>query len=921
MKNLFLIACLFIFVSFQATSQTFQGVVKDANSDNPLAGVSVRIVEDNLSATTDSNGMFSITASNSDTKSLYFELDDYMFEDQYKVEPSTDLEIKLRKRIKSAATIREESYVANGDCSPDIPNDEDWNVDFEQTDLKGDLAPDNTYTRRDPSAVLFRNGKYYVWYSYSLTNGEGKTAPWDLNDIYYATSEDGEAWTEHGAAVTRGEAGSFDHRSVFTTEIFNHEGKYYLVYQAAKDQAGVYDRNFVGMAHADSPDGPWTKIPEPVLRPTYTDNLWFDNNAVHDPCIIFYENKFRLYYKGECNCFSASGCNRWCNPVCNLGKQVKWGVAIADSPTGPYVKSEMNPITNTGHEVMVWNYNGGVAILQHQDGPEAQTIQFAEDGFNFEIKGSATNLPEAAGLFRPENPADNPHGGIEWGLSHVLKWDVPGGWMHLRRFKKKATSATGMMLQPDTIYLAVNEKRTLEPVLTPLNATNTSFSWMSSDETIASLDASGDIVANKLGFATLTATSGNGAFSDKVVVKVSDRELVKVNLSITAGSFASTGNLTNTGYGEPSGNAGMNRSGNGVNFVNRDDWAKYSVNVPYTGRYYVNYFISTPSDNAQVQLKSGDRLLNQEEVANNGGWDNYYRLPGTNTFHLDAGDQEISLWASGSNDWQWNMSSFSLETEVELNEPAKIKLQEIQLNISEAEIAIDSSFTMTTTLVPTNAEDVELVWSSSNNGIAVVDGGEVSGRSPGSATIKVRNSSSNVEASMTVTVLKPTTVEMIEVMYDSAWLTIDSVLTLVPSITPENPEVIDLKWSSSNSTVATVSEGIVRAIAEGTSKITVLDAESKKEASTIVTVFVPMGPLGLPGQPVLIFPNPATTLLYLPIESTDIKVYDTAGKLLTVNRSKYNGHAVLDVANLNAGIYVVKFRLSGTSYQHRLVKR
>ena len=39
-----------------------------------------------------------------------------------------------------------------------------------------------------------------------------------------------------------------------------------------------------------APNGPWTKLKEPVLRPTYTNEIYFDNNAVHDPCVVVYNS-------------------------------------------------------------------------------------------------------------------------------------------------------------------------------------------------------------------------------------------------------------------------------------------------------------------------------------------------------------------------------------------------------------------------------------------------------------------------------------------------------------------------------------------------------------------------------------------------------------------------------------------------------
>ena len=62
------------------------------------------------------------------------------------------------------------------------------------------------------------------------------------------------------------------------------------------------------------------------------------------------------------------------------GREIKHGVAIADNPLGPYTKSEYNPISNSGHEICVWPYKGGIASLITTDGPEKNTLQWSPDG-------------------------------------------------------------------------------------------------------------------------------------------------------------------------------------------------------------------------------------------------------------------------------------------------------------------------------------------------------------------------------------------------------------------------------------------------------------------------------------------------------------------------------------------------------------
>lgn len=349
-------------------------------------------------------------------------------------------------QTKSAATLRLEEYKSSNNCNVDIPTDNPvWNLEFEVRNLTGDLAPNDYYTRRDPSSVLKVNNKYYVWYSYSLTNGSGKVSPWDLNDLYYATSTDGFHWTEQGAAIQRGAPGSFDHRSAFTTEVFHHNNMFYLVYQASDTQANLNSNNTIAMAYSNSADGPWTKLASPILSPSSGKSVAFDKNAVHDPCIIYFNNKFYMYYKGEGNETSICSYNTQIWGTSN--KQVKWGVAIADNVTGPYVKSEFNPITNTGHEVCVWHSGEGIGIMLHQDGPEYGTTQYSTDGINFEIKGKVnfplkeprnSTYPEAAGLFRSETSNNSPVSGVSWGLSHVLNWGgTYGSWMNIRRFELK----------------------------------------------------------------------------------------------------------------------------------------------------------------------------------------------------------------------------------------------------------------------------------------------------------------------------------------------------------------------------------------------------------------------------------------------------------------------------------------------------
>ena len=328
---------------------------------------------------------------------------------------------------------------------PELSNE--WFGEFQVFDLKGDLAYEEGIVRRDPSAVIKLDGKYFVWYSKSIgpTQGFGadiendKVFPWDRCDIWYASSDDGWTWNEEGLAVPRGEKGAYDDRSVFTTEIMVHAGKFYLCYQTVKSPYNVRVKNQVGLAWADSPHGPWTKSEKPILSPA-DNGIWkgeeqnrfdviqkgdFDSHKVHDPCILPYKDNFYLYYKGE----------QMGEEITFGGRQIRHGVAIATHPLGPYIKSPYNPISNSGHEICVWPFNGGIGSLITTDGPEKNTIQWAPDGINFEILAVIKGTPHAIGLNRfIKNAESEPFAIFEWGLTHKYK---NRDYQYIQRFSGK----------------------------------------------------------------------------------------------------------------------------------------------------------------------------------------------------------------------------------------------------------------------------------------------------------------------------------------------------------------------------------------------------------------------------------------------------------------------------------------------------
>lgn len=296
------------------------------------------------------------------------------------------------------------------------PEDNELYSQFKYTKLEGfDYnRHDGTITRRDPSKVIFANGTYYVWYTHRHTptppqgpdNGTD-TIPardWDLSEIWYATSEDGFTWEERGVAIPRPPKPNPGWRSVTTTDILEWEGKYYLYYQAFRiHPSSRGDDCPVAVSYADSPDGPWTPA-NSVIIPNGPEGAW-DQYSIHDPYPLVYRGNIYLYYKSDFD-----GDPRWVRMQ---------GLAIADHPLGPFTKHPLNPVISSGHETTLFPFKEGIAALVIRDGNEHFTVQYAEDGVNFEIASITELMPAAAGPFVPDAFTNTQYGrGITWGLCH-----------------------------------------------------------------------------------------------------------------------------------------------------------------------------------------------------------------------------------------------------------------------------------------------------------------------------------------------------------------------------------------------------------------------------------------------------------------------------------------------------------------------
>lgn len=141
---------------------------------------------------------------------------------------------------------------------------------------------------------------------------------------------------------------------------------------------------------------------------------------------------------------------------------------------------------------------------------------------------------------------------------------------------------------------------------------------------------------------------------------------------------------------------------------------------------------------------------------------------------------------------------------------------------------------------PVDAPCRSVVWSSDNTSVATVNPtlGEIWGESLGTARIyATATDGSGISGYMTVTVVTTVPVESVRLNHSKLSIAKGHSSSLIAIVCPENATNPSLNWSSNNEGVATVVNGTISAISEGTAIITATAKDgSGKSASCTVTV-------------------------------------------------------------------------------------
>ena len=171
---------------------------------------------------------------------------------------------------------------------------------------------------------------------------------------------------------------------------------------------------------------------------------------------------------------------------------------------------------------------------------------------------------------------------------------------------------------------------------------------------------------------------------------------------------------------------------------------------------------------------------------------------------------------------------------VEVYDPTTVPVTGITMTPSSFSLTSGSSRTLSYTVLPEDATNKEVTWSTSNSNVATVSAGTVTAHNSGTAIITVKTVDGNHTATSSVTVTSSPSVTSISISPSSVTLTLGSSTTFHATVYPTSSSQT-VTWSSSNTSVATIDQS-GRVTTKGTGTTTIKASRNGVYGTATLTV-------------------------------------------------------------------------------------
>ena len=368
-------------------------------------------------------------------------------------------------------------------------------------------------------------------------------------------------------------------------------------------------------------------------------------------------------------------------------------------------------------------------------------------------------------------------------------------------------SVTSINLNKLSLNMDAGTTYQLTASVYPDSASNKEYTWSSSDENVATVDETGLVTAVAKGSCSITATAADGGGASR-------------SCTVTV--------LNNAFYPV---------SVNGLQ--SEHPYAKDSSDIwIYKSEGASSISVTFSEETKLEEDTDGDYILIKDAQGNEIG--KYFGTELAGKTIIIPGDTIwIKLVSDSIDSKDYGFSVTKIEKDVSVVEVTGLTISPETLTLKEGE-----SGTITATLTPSNATNKSIIWSSSDTSVATITGTGLSGsvKAVGVGTATITAKAGEYTATATVTVVdenEPVVdIESITIAPKEITIVSGSTAQLKATITPDSIEAVSVNWSSSDTSVATVTgNGLnaeVNAVSNGSAVITATVGDVSAKATVTV---------------------------------------------------------------------------------------
>lgn len=415
---------------------------------------------------------------------------------------------------------------------------------------------------------------------------------------------------------------------------------------------------------------------------------------------------------------------------------------------------------------------------------------------------------------------------------------------------------TGISMSETTVELKPGETHQLKATVLPQNASNAEVTWYSDKESVAKVSQSGLVSAVSTGEATIHVVTSDGGKMATCLVKVgtpvkgitlsiSSKTLYVGDPSLDISATLTPANATDKSLEWSSSDPEVASIAPGaalravikplkpgkttITATTKD--GGFTASCEVTVKRHVS---GVSLNKASLTLYVGETESLAATVAPEDASDKTVAWSSDNSAVASVSNGKVTANKPGTA--VIKVVTNDLSKEAACTVTVKRHAESVELSQKEIKLYLGENRSLTATVLPSDASDKNVTWSSSNPNVATVStAGNVVSKSVGTTVITVKTADGGHQASCHVTVLEPVVyATSLTITPQALNMNIGESASLTLQMLPSNANE-KLVWESDNESVARVVNGDITAVGVGVAKIMV---KGKNVTSNAVTVTV-----------------------------------------------------------------------------------